>query len=101
MEQDERELSPKESLTLIHSMINQTRGEMANNSFYFLFWGWLVFTCCLGQFFLKNYAGYPYHYAVWWVTPVGGVISGIYSARQSKKQYVKTFVDESLKYLWI
>ena len=101
MEQDEKELSPKESLALIQSMINETRGEVANNSFYFLFWGWLVFACCLGQFFLKTYTDYPYHYAVWWLTPIGGVVSGIYGARQSKKLRVKTFVDEALKYLWI
>jgi len=33
--------------------------------------------------------------------PVGGIVSGIYGARQAKKIHVKSFVDESLDYLWI
>jgi hypothetical protein len=101
MEKEEKELSPSESLALIQSMISNTKGEVANDSFHFLFWGWLVFGCCILEFFLKTVVHTPYHYAVWWLTPVGGVVSGIYGARQSRKIRVKTFVDESLKYLWL
>lgn len=101
MEINEKELSPQESLVLIQSMINKTKGVVADDSFYFLLWGWLVFTCCLTEFFLKVYLQYPYHYIVWVLMPVGGVISGIYGARQAKKQTVKSYVEEALDYLWI
>ena len=101
METTEKELSPQESLQLIQSMIDKTKDAVADDSFYFLLWGWLVFTCCITEFILKVYFHYPNHYFVWWLMPVGGVISGIYGSRQSKKRKVKSFVDEAVDYLWI
>ena len=101
METHEKGLSPQESLELIRSMINKTKDSVADDSFYFLLWGWLVFACCITQFILKVYFHYPHHYFVWWLMPVGGVISAIYGSKQSRKQKVKSFVDESLEYLWI
>ena len=101
METNEKELSPQENLQLIQTMINKTKDSVADDSFYFLLWGWLVFFCCITEFILKVYLQYPQHYFVWWLMPVGGVISGIYGSRQSKKQRVKSFVDEALSYLWI
>jgi hypothetical protein len=51
METNEKELSPQESIELIQTMINKTKGVVADDSFYFLLWGWLVFACCLGQLY--------------------------------------------------
>jgi len=100
-ENNEKELSPQESLQLIQTMINKTKDTVGDDSFYFLLWGWLVFVCCITEFILKVYVNYPYHYFVWWLMPVGGVISGIYGSKQSKQQRVKSFVDEAVDYLWI
>jgi hypothetical protein len=101
METNEKELSPQESLDLIKNMINRTKDSVVDNSFYFLFWGWLVFACCIGQYVLKVYLHFPNHFAVWWTMPIGGVITGIYGARQSRVKKVKTFVEDALGYLWI
>ncbi len=101
MDNNEKELSPQESLDLIKSMINKTKDSVGDDSFYFLLWGWLVFICCITEFILKVYFQYPNHFVVWWCMPVAGVVSGIYGARQAKSQRVKSFVDEALDYLWI
>jgi hypothetical protein len=101
MEPEEKKLSPEESLSLISSMINKTKDVVADNSFYFLFWGWLVFICCLTSFVLKIYFQYPNHYMVWFLMPVGGLLSAMYSTRQAKTKRARSFVDESLDYLWI
>jgi len=101
METNDKELSPQESIELIRSMIAKTKTAVADNSFYLLFWGWLVFGCCITQYILKVYIHYPNHYFVWWLTPLGGVVSGIYGSRQAKRQRVKTFVEEALDYVWI
>jgi len=100
-ETNDKELSPQESLQLIQTMINKTKDTVGDDSFYFLLWGWLVFACCIGEFILKVYVKYPNHYYVWWLMPVGGVISVIYGSKQSKQQRVKSFVDEAVDYLWI
>lgn len=101
METNEKELSPQESLELIHTMINKAKDSVADNSFYFLLWGWLVFFCCIAQFVFNVYLTYPNGYMVWFLMPVGGVISSIYSANQSKKQKVKSIIGESISYLWL
>lgn len=101
MENNPKELSPQESLDLISKMINKTKDSVADDSFYFLFWGWLVFACCITQYVLKIYFHYPNHFAVWWTMPIGGVITGIYGSRQARVKKVKSFVDEALGYLWI
>lgn len=99
--QNEKDLSPQESLRIIQSMINKTKDTVAADSFYFLLWGWLTFICCIAAYILKVYLQFPYHYYVWLLMPVGGIISGIYGMKQSKKEKVKTFVGEAIGYLWI
>ena len=99
--ENENNLTPEESLVLIRSMIDKTKDSVANDSFYFLLWGWLVFICCISSFVLLTYFQYPNHYLVWLLMPIGGIISGMYSSRQSKIKRVKTFVEDALKQLWL
>jgi len=98
---NEKELSPQESLQLIQSMIDKTKGDFSDDSFYFLFWGWMVFLVTIIQFLLKVVFNYQYHYAVWWIMPIGGIVSGIYGIAQAKNKRVKTFVNEATNYLWL
>lgn len=93
--------SPQESLQLIQSMIAKTRKDMGDNSSHFLLWGWITFVACIGQFLLKNVFNYPKHYLVWLLI-IPGVIFSIYMGiREEKKRGVTTYVDDSMKYLWI
>jgi hypothetical protein len=43
MENNKENFSPEESLKVIQTMISQTKNSVADKSFYFLLWGWLVF----------------------------------------------------------
>ncbi len=97
----ETEFSPQESLQVIQTMINKTKDAVADDSFYFLLWGWLVFGCCMVQFIMKIYLENPYHYVIWLLMPVGGIISWIYGAKQAREKKMKTFLDEALDYLWL
>lgn len=97
----EQNFSPADSLHLIQSMISRTRTDLAENKMYFLFWGWLTFLAILGQFCLKVLVGYQHHYLVWLVTIPAAIITIIYSARQERRQKVKTFVGDSMGYLWM
>lgn len=97
---DNKEFSAKESLQLITSMINKTKNAVAVDSFYFLFWGWLVFICCVLQYLLIE-LDYSKSYYVWFAMPLGGVISAVYSIKVSRAARTKTFLDEALSYLWI
>jgi hypothetical protein len=92
--------SPEQSLQLIQSMISKTKQGMSDNSIYFLVWGWLTFFACTGQFLLKHIYQYEKHYLVWLVVIIG-IIFSIYQGRKEEKtSRAKTYIDDSIKYLW-
>jgi len=96
----EENFSPQQSLLLIKSMIDKTKGNIGRNRFHFLLWGWYVFLAILVQFILKVVLHYERHYLVWLgVIPVS-IITIIYSIRQSKRRGVRTYIGDSMSYLW-
>ncbi|NOT51959.1 MAG: hypothetical protein HOP10_11865 [Chitinophagaceae bacterium] len=97
----EEKFSPEQSLQLIQTMISKTKQDMSDNGIYFLVWGWLTFIACTGQFVLKHIVQYEKHYLVWLLVIVGVVFSISYGAREKKQQKARTYIGESMKYLWI
>jgi MFS family permease len=97
----EETFTPQDSLSLIQSMINKTKKSMSDDSIYYLVWGWLTFVACTGQFVLKHIYNYEKHYRVWWLMVVGVIFSFWYGRKEDREQKVKTYVDESIKWLWI
>src|SRR5580693_5020712 len=98
---EEESLSPQESLVLIQSMIDKTKASVADNSFYFLLWGWLVFIASIGQYVLKVVFNSPWHPIVWSINILGLALSVYHGIKEEKKRRVKNYVDESLGHLWI
>ena len=97
----EEKISPQESFRLIQSMIDKTRQSLTNNSFYFLLWGWLVFTAALLHFSLMKFTDFAYPYIVWnlmWVGAVASIIKGI---KMGKTETVKTYISDTMKYFGI
>jgi hypothetical protein len=97
----EENFSPEESLRLIQSMITKTKQDISDKSIYFLVWGWITFIAFTAQFVLKHIYNYEKHYMVWWLTVVGIVFSIYYSSKENKNRKVRTYVGDSIKYLWI
>lgn len=98
--ENEKQLSESESMQVIQQMISTAKNELVDDSFYFIFWGWLVFAASIGHYLLWK-IGFGQPYLVWWLMPVGGIITFIYGKRQNKKQRVKSYVDEVMKYVLI
>ena len=96
----EEYFSPQDSLALIQGMIEKTKENISEKSVFFLLWGWLSFIGCLGQFILKHIVEYEKHYRVWWIMVIGFVLSGYYGSKLGKRRKVKTYIDESMGYLW-
>jgi hypothetical protein len=97
---EEKEINLNESMHIISSMINRAQNNVSDNGFLFIFWGWLVFITA-AVFYVLFKMDSPYSGLVWFTMPAGGIFTGIYAARQSKKEKVKTYIDDYLKYLWI
>jgi hypothetical protein len=96
----EDNFSPQQSLILIQDMISKTKSNLSENSIYFLLWGWITFIAILGQFLLKVVLSYEHHYLVWLLTIPTAIVSFIYSARRHNKHKVRTYIGESMSYLW-
>ena len=97
---EEEDFSPQDSLQLIQQMIQKTKANLSSNRFYFLLWGWITFGAILAQFILKVVLHYERHYLVWLVTFVGIFINIWYGKRMAAKQNVRTYIGESMGYLW-
>jgi hypothetical protein len=100
MDTADKNFSPQESLLLIQSMINKTKENLGQGGFHLLLWGWLTFAAILGQYVLKVIFNYRHHYIVFLLTFIGIGVSLMYS-RKRKEKYVRTYVGESMKNLWI
>ena len=83
MSNETEKLSPQQSLDLIQSMINEAKGNVRDNSFYYLFWGWVLIVAHIGSFTL-NKIDFEYPFAVWLIVIPGWIISFVYGSRQRK-----------------
>lgn len=99
--QENKNFSAEQSLQLIQSMIEKAKHNVADNSFYLLLWGWLVFIAALLHFGLMKFTAFPQPYLAWNLMWAGAVASMIKGIRDSKKESVKTFVGETMKYFGI
>ena len=94
-------MNEKESLAVIKEMINRSRTNFKEQSFYYLLWGWLVVASVLVQAALFN-MGNAYHWIVWPIMGfAGGITSGIYGKKQGMKAGYSTHLDRAMGYVWI
>jgi hypothetical protein len=98
--QQQETFKPEESLALINTMINTAKNRLADDGFYFIFWGWLVMASAMINYIAVK-TGVEEGYWVWAILmPLGGIVSAVYGFRQQKKETVKTYIDTYLGYLW-
>lgn len=87
--------SAAQSLQIIRSMIEKAKQDVANNSFYFLLWGWLIFIAAILHFVLIKFTDFAHPYIGWGLMWIGGIASMIKGIKESRKTVVKTFVGEA------
>ena len=92
---------PEESLSIIQEMIAKSRKTFHRNSFYFILWGVFMFIAGLSEFFLIR-ANFEMFWIGWPILgTLGGIISAVYSSRQSAKDAGQTFTDQTIGYVWL
>jgi hypothetical protein len=93
--------SEEDSFRLINEMIQSAKHGIADNSFHYLLWGWLVFIASMTNYFLMVIVKTEYNWLPWPVLmSLGCVIAIIYSVREKRRRKVKTYVDSFLGYTW-
>lgn len=94
-------MNEQESLAAITNMINDSKTNFKEQSFYYLLWGWLVVGAVIAESILYN-LGIVYHPIVWFIMgTVGGITSGIYGKKNEKKAGYSTYTDRAMKYVWL
>ncbi len=100
MDKQTDDFSPQQSLQIIQAMIDKTKDSVADKSYYFLLWGWLVLIAALAQFVLKVIVRTELHPIVWNLMWVGIILSFWHGRKEKGTRRVKSYVDDSIRYLW-
>lgn len=100
MSPENQNLSAKQSLDIIASMILEAKGNVQRNNFYFLLWGWVVVLANLGMYGL-TLAGYTRPYIVWAITIPAWIYTLYKAFRTNRTAHSTTHFDRISGYLWI
>jgi len=98
----DKQLSKDESLQLITEMIGQAKRNFAKGgSFYFLLWGFVVFTANAGHYVMLKWQLFDKPYMIWMITIPAAIISIVYSVRMDQKAMVKSHLDRMYGLVWL
>lgn len=93
-------MTAQDSLAIITSMIQEAKGNMKRNGFYFIFWGWVIVIANLGMFVLQQLeVAHPY--AIWAITIPAWVLSLARGYRQTRSERTTTHLDTVAMWMWI
>lgn len=93
--------SPKDSLQLIDSMINQAKNRFTENGFLYLVWGWVIFICSLFHFAAIKLNLLKHPEWVWTITWAVVIFQVIYLVKAKRNVKVKTYSDAIIDAIWI
>lgn len=99
--ENERTLSPKESLELIADVISKTKEDIKQHSFIFMLWGWLLVIASVARYAIQHYSGFEYFFIPYPImAAVGITLSAIFYWRK-KTERTETYLSYYIKRLWM
>src|SRR5450759_1996599 len=101
MENEEKMITGEESLKIITEMINKTKFDIRQGSFYLLFWGWLIFVCSTSEYLLRVFTDITHYYYVWFLVIPGVFVSMTYGFVTGRKARVRTYTGTLYMWIWI
>ncbi len=97
----QQEFNEQTSLQLIESMINKAKNNFSENGTMYLLWGTIVFICSLVQFIAVHFYQNNDIYYIWYLTWLVVIYQIFFFSKKAKKERVKTYTADILKYVWI
>lgn len=98
----EKTLDYEASLSVIQEMVQKTKRNFQEGSFFYLIWGWLALGAAIAEYALMEWAQVDWHPIVWGVMGVtGGIASMVYSKKTDHKRGYTTYIDSAMKYIWL
>ena len=99
--EDDKAITPSESLQLIESMINRARDKFSENGHLYLLWGWVILICSVGHFVLWHFELFAHPEMVWMLTWAAVIYQTIYLVKRKRNRKVKTYTDDILASVWM
>ena len=93
-------LSAQQSLDIITGMIQQAKGNVRKNCFYFLLWGWVVVLADVGMYVLAKLE-YPYPFAVWAISIPAWLLTLYKGYKDGREGKTSGHFDRISGTLWI
>ncbi len=93
----------QDSLQLIYRMIEDARGDLKSNRFFYLLWGWAVLAACLLHYGLLQAGVHWAKASLAWPILMGGAgIMSVFAARRlSREARVRSHISRAIVYLWL
>lgn len=100
MTQPEKQLTEKDSLDLIATMINQAKNAYHDTGMSAMMWGAVVAICALVKFSELQF-NYRLPFDIYWLTVVAIIPQVFISIKENKERRVITYDDIYMNYLWL
>ncbi len=100
MSQTEKQLSEKESLDLIATMINKAKDSYHDTGISAIMWGSLIAICALVKLSEMQF-NYRLPFDIYLLTIVAIIPQVFISIREKKKRRVKSYDDAYMDYIWL
>jgi hypothetical protein len=96
----EKQLTEKDSLDLIATMINQAKNAYHDTGMSAMMWGAVVAICSLVKFSELQF-NYRLPFDIYWLTVVAIIPQVFISIKENKERKVITYDDIYMNYLWL
>jgi hypothetical protein len=101
MNENEKEMTGAESLSIISGMINHAKNRFSETGHLYLLWGGVIFICCITQFIMLYFFKDQNAYYIWYSTWLVVIYQFYYLFKKHKKERVKTYTDEIIGFVWL
>ena len=99
MKTEDESLTTQQSLNIITEMINNAKGNVKENSIYFLLWGTVIAIADIGMFTLIK-MNYPHPYIVWSIAIPAWIVTIIMGYKQGKRARATSHLDRISAWSW-
>lgn len=99
MKTDDDALTTQQSISIITEMINNAKGNVKENSIYFLLWGTVITVADVGMFTLTKIS-YPYPYIVWLISIPAWILTMVMGYKQGKRARATSHLDRISAWSW-
>jgi hypothetical protein len=100
MSHETADLTARQSLDIITTMIREAKGKVQRNNFYFILWGWVIVLANIGMYALTQ-INYERPYVVWLITIPAWIYTLVSAFKRGRAAETVSHLDRISGWLWM